>query len=350
MLCFPTLPPPQQPRLRMLAGRKRQRTGELVHSAAGAIVSPAAALAAAAEQTALQLLLQHLAQQNSAARPGMPKLGAQLNNNSVIRAAMAAMAAGELTPLQSPMSAAGAHIWQTYAGGQASLSHASTGLQVQLPDRWQSHVRALVPRLSTTGTEGRKARNARLAEAGAGLPQLLLEGADAHRSGANCTELALVTLNRNGNGRPHAAGWRSRGSDTDSDDEERDTLILIESPPAPALGDGSLQQLTASTSALATVGAPADGSSAIVAAGDGSLQQLTAVKTSTAVVAVDAAANSSSITVQADARLTSLTGALVPADSLQLQPPPVSLLTWNIWGAVCVSQSFVKQDLHDVIL
>jgi len=290
-----------------VAGRIRQRVGPLVPNAVGGVQLAAADLAAAAEQTALQLLLQHLARQNAAKPPSMFSIAVQVTNNPAIKAAMAAMAAGQLTPARSCMSAAGSML-RAYADGHEAieLPPAMTGLQLQLPDRWRSAVQSLVPRLSAASPGSRHARNARLQAALGDAPQLLLEGADLQRQGANGDLTALVGYGATGTTRQQLTGWHSGESDTDSEYDPEETLAVTGS--AVADGDGTLQ-LTASAA--------------------------------TAVVVSDASAGSNGVaTVSSDIRLTGLTAALVPADgatapAVTMQLPPVSLLTWNIWGAVC---------------
>jgi len=310
-------PPPRTPIHATVAGRKRHRVAQLVPSAVGGVQLAAADLIAAAEQTALRLLLQHLARQNAAKPPRMFTIGVQINNHPTIKAAMAAMAAGQLTPLRSCMSAAGS-LLRAYADGQGAieLPPAMTGgLQLQLPDRWRSAVQSLVPRLSAASPGSRHARDARLQAALGDAPQLLLEGAHSQRQGANGTALAEHADNITA--RQQLTGWHSGESDTESEYDPEETLAVTGS--AVAGGDGTLQ-LTASAA--------------------------------TAVVVSDASAGSNGVvTVSSDVRLTGLTAALVPADgttapAVALQLPPVSLLTWNIWGAVCAFRPVRVDSVH----
>ena len=271
--------------------------GQVVPSAVGAVQHAAADLTAAAESTALQLLLLHLARQNAAKPPRMFSIGVQVNNHPVIKAAMAAMAAGQLTLQRSPMSTAGALMRLAHAEGQGviQLPHAVTGLQLQLPDSWHSTVQGLVPRLSDAHPASRHARDARLLTAVADAPQLLLEGADGQRHGANGTVASQ-----------QAPGWHSGESDTESDYDPEETLADNYAASAVTEGNGTLH-ITASTSTAVAVSYASAGSNILT-------------------------------TVSSDVRLTSLTGALMPAGEAavtSVQLPPLSLLTWNIWGAVC---------------
>ena len=310
--------PPRMPIHAAVAGRKRQRVGQLVPSAVGGVQLAAADLAAAAEQTALQLLLQHLARQNAAKPPSMFTIGVQVTNHPAIKAAMAAMAAGQLTPTRSCMSAAGSML-RAYADGHGAieLPPAMTGLQLQLPDRWRSAVQSLVPRLSAASPGSRHARDARLQAALGDAPQLLLEGADAQHQNANGNRTALVGYDGTATTRQQLTGWHSGESDTESEYNPEETLAVA---------------------------------AGTVADGYGTLQLMASA--ATAVVVSEASVGSNGVaTVSSDVRLTGLTAALVPADgataaAVALQLPPVSLLTWNIWGAVCAFRAASVDNMH----
>ncbi len=88
----------------MLAVAVRPRVGQIVPSAVRGIQLAGDGLAAAAEQAALQLLLEQLAKYNNEVKSFL--LGKDITEHPAIRAAMAAMAAGQLTLQRSPFSAA----------------------------------------------------------------------------------------------------------------------------------------------------------------------------------------------------------------------------------------------------
>ena len=261
----------------------------------------------------LQLLLQYLVRQKAAARPGTPTLGAWLNNCGHVKAAMAAFAAGELSPPVSALSAAATQLRLTHAeagaAAQASLCQNGTGLPAMLPKGWQAHVQALAPRQSTASEVSRRARNARLEDAGSMQPQLLLEGPAGPLSAAErAAESALVAVNGKAVQRQLVAGWQSGESDTDREDESDWQVLFSRSSDTAAAVDDS-QQLAVVTASDTVVNARATGGS------------LTAVSS--------------------DVRLAALTSALGPTGangslSLAAEPPAdLTLLTWNIWAAVC---------------
>ena len=235
----------------------------MIPSAAGCVQLAGDGLAAAAEQVVLQLLRQMAHRGAAANPPSTYSLGKQITEHPVIRAAMAAMAAGKLTLKRSPMSA---------AVSQLRIEHGGV----------------------LTG-----------ADPDASGPRLLLESSDGQRQGAVGATTALVEFEGYSTDETESRGWHRGESDTDTDDATEDMLVVSSAAGAPGTGDGALP-ITASSSAT---------------------------------VAVSAASAVSNTPTMAG-RLTSLTGALMPADgapapAVPVLLPPLSLLTWNIWHAVC---------------